>query len=623
MKLIWHLIKNDVRRDRWALLLWAALIVAQIGLGLALLQDPGDDRTWLKGMEFANGGIVIVGALTGYVLVARLVLADPLLGTDMFWATKPIGRRRLLLAKAGAAVLLFAMLPVVIMTPWWLWCGFTARDLFWSAVDTFGWQLLMIAPALLVASLTNELGRVLLWSLLLFIGGLMCFGLLANFANSAADRSDPTRLFLSTAYTRIWLAVLVGLVCSAIVVAHQYLTRHLARSIGLTVAGVVLVVATGLLAPLDWAPAISRLTQPAESPEFTAAAGAIKVEAGASMPSNRPGLKERRTIQEPSIVTEIYFQGLPENLSVSSGLSRQTWRLPDGMSVSRTSYTGTGFLPSEQMLLRTLALTKPAPDPETEAYFKARRDELAARVQARRESLGQPRPMRYQMRPPSKPGTRNLVHSSVPEALIKRAQAEPTAYEATLRCVASQPVIVAELPLTVGAEAGSRSVRFKLMWVTDERPVLRQGAMVMTPRDRAEIATSILITAPRLRLSGLGMVKVLAPDWLPDLSRGEVWTVNRTTGDLVRCGGFGLQSTRSALVAGVAFGWSQPQVRSAVLSRDGKPVPRDPLWQEHASLVFVAEETVGHFTATVKSDRHEFGANLWVEQPEEFPGSRN
>jgi hypothetical protein len=606
MKLIWHLIKNDIRRDRWALLLWAALFVAQIGLGLALLQDPGDSRGWIEKMETANGFVVLVGFVAGYVLVARLVLADPLLGTDMFWATRPIPRSRLLLAKAGAALLLFAVLPVVLLTPWWLWCGFTGRDLFWSAVDTFGWQLLMIAPAFLLASLTNEIGRVLLWSLLLFIAGLLCVALLASLFTASRDLSEPGILLMSSIYTRTWLAVVLGVLFSAGIAAHQYLTQRLNRSIGLTAVGILVVVATGLFAPLDWGRGFSELPLPANSPEIAAAVDAMKVEAGAAMPSNRPGMETRRNVQEPSIVTEIYFQGLPGNLSVSSGLSRQTWRWPDGLRVSRVSYSGTGFLPSERLLRETYALVKPEPDPETEAHFKAEREAWAARRQTRGDQLS----VSWRIVEPSRPGARNLVHSTVPPALIKRAQAEPPAYEASLRGALTRAAVFAELPLRPGARGEMGSARARLMWIGP-------------PPAQEDTSASILVTAPRLQQTGLWLVNVLARDWLSTGSRGEVWAMNRTTGDLLRCGGYALQSTRSALVAGVAFSWNQPRVNAATLIRSGKPVPRDPQWRDHTTLVLVTEEVAARFTANVQTDRLEFRSSLWVEQVKGFTAEKN
>ena len=206
-------------------------------------------------------------------------------------SARPISRGRLLAAKAGAAVLVFGLLPVALLAPWWLWCGFTTRDLCWTAVETFGWQLLMIAPAFLLATLTNELARALMWTILLIIGAMGWTVLFSNTIKSGRNLDGPTSVYFGTIYTRLWLSAVLLVVFSAAIAAHHFLTGRFVRSIALTVTGTAVVVAAGLYAPWDWHRTFRDLPQPGTPAEIASALPAVKANAGVSMP--RPQLVKR------------------------------------------------------------------------------------------------------------------------------------------------------------------------------------------------------------------------------------------------------------------------------------------------------------------------------------------
>jgi hypothetical protein len=597
MKLTWHIIKNDVVRDRWAVLLWAALIVARVAIGLVLLRDAGADREWIRWMEIANGALTALGSLVGYVLVARLVLADPLLGTDMFWATRPITRGRLLAAKVGGALLVYGLLPVALMMPWWIWCGFDARGIFWTAVDTFGWQLLMIAPALLIASMTNEISRVLLWTVLLGIAVMLWVSVLAGLFQNRLG--DPSREFVGLGYTRFWLSCLLFIVFSLVVTSHQYLTRRVFRSGVLTAVTAGVVVAIGLFLRADVSQTLTGLPLPASAPEVQESLEAVTIEVGTAMPNETP--RNRRN-DDINLVTEVYFRGMPGNMAVISGTSRQVWRWPAGTEIARWSYVGNGPLPSESLLRSTYKLAPLPPDPETEQVVAERRRKAIEQQAAFWAAKGQtvPGQMRRKMVPPSLPGSRNLIHSTVPKALVTRGQAEPPAYEALLRCLATEPVILTEMPLQVGAQGGRNSQRARLLWI-GESP-------------HPEAALSILVTVPRIQTSGLWMVSEVVRD-LRDSLRGEVWSVNRTSGELLMHGNYSLRSTRTVNIAGVLMSWNHPNFRAGLIFRDGKLLPRDPQWAEHTTLVLVAEQAITRFSRKVSVEKLQFRPSLWQTEP--------
>src|SRR4051812_44622104 len=99
MKLTWHLVRKDFRRHRWALLFWAMLYVAQVGLGFTMLHVDNPGLELSNRLQWGNWLLVFLQFATGYFLVMQFVQEDELAGTRMFWLTRPVSTRRLLAAK--------------------------------------------------------------------------------------------------------------------------------------------------------------------------------------------------------------------------------------------------------------------------------------------------------------------------------------------------------------------------------------------------------------------------------------------------------------------------------------------------------------------------------------------
>lgn len=599
MKLVWHIILKDVRRDRWALLLWAALFVAQVVIGFVLLNDAGEDRAFPMKMQLGSVGLVFAEFIAGYVLVVRLVHADPLFGTQMFWATRPITRGRLLVAKAVAAILIFGILPVALLMPWWIWCGFTLRDLFWTAVETFGWQLVMIAPAFLVATLTNEIARTLMWTVLLLIavmGWVAMLGSAISPNNAARDELGAAANGL--AYTRFWSSVVMAVVFCAAIAAHHYLTNRLVRSVLLTVFGTGLVAIVGLYAPWNWRDTLRSLPQPAMPPEVVAALPSFQFKAGSSMPNDRLGGRAAGRPEGVSLGTEVYVEGLPPEMAISTGTSRLRWTWADGLAIKRYSFYSDGYLSSEALVRRELSLPKPVVDPETLAAMQAERAKQDALLEARRLARGAPASPRVKRLPPDQPGTRIFLYTLVPQALVDRAWKQAPAFDATLDCALSRLVIQTELPLQVGAEGGRNSVRTRIKWIG-------QGDL--------GTAASVLISAPAQRQNGLWLVNLIARDRLSS-GPGEIMLVNRSNGDCRSAGHTSFMSTRSTYVAGVILSWNSARLGGSKRWNGEKFVDRDPQWAEHSTIVMVGEEIVARFKREVRSERQEFKPSLWVDR---------
>ena len=111
MNQVLHIFKKDLRRLRWALVAWIAVVAARLIL-----------KTFGAELSFGTVGLQIVisnisdlllfaGILLLALIVSGLVHNEPLVGADAFWLTRPIGRSALLSAKLLFAVLFLVAVP--------------------------------------------------------------------------------------------------------------------------------------------------------------------------------------------------------------------------------------------------------------------------------------------------------------------------------------------------------------------------------------------------------------------------------------------------------------------------------------------------------------------------------
>lgn len=586
MKLIWHIIKKDFAHDRWALLLWAGLFVVQVGLGLAGLHQGPADKDLIIKLQLASAVVIILQVVMGYILVARLVHTDAIIGTELFWITRPIARRRLLFAKGLGALLIFGLLPVALFLPWWLYNDFTARDILWAAVETLGWQLLLIAPAFLVASLTDDLGRVLLWTLLLVIGLMIWFVLLQSINLNIRLSPDSAAGVIVTRWTLSCFMVLVG---ATLIAVHHYLTRHFVRSVVLIFLGL------GVLAMVSraWQWDFSRTLAGISRPEPVPPVGMVE---GMTIQSSRAwvaGRAARSQEKVSSLRVRLNVEGLPPETSVLADDVLQTWRWPQSPDFKRTNQFGMARFPAEVFLRRALSLPKPVQDPESARWYQAVREREVARREkfnAERVSRGLS-PIPYSTMAPAKPDDFSLlVYAVLPDGVIAKMKTEPPAYTARIEGSITQPVIVAELPLRVGARASNDAQTFRLVH------------LLPLPQKKLEATAAMIIsTAPSIRKSGLWITGEFGRR-VDQLFRWHWFDVNHTTGDLSR-----VNETRlgEARIGSVTIKWQQMSVHPFTVIRNGEEVIKDPEWREHTKLVFLAEKAVARFTREVHADRLE------------------
>ncbi|MES2696291.1 MAG: hypothetical protein V4773_22660 [Verrucomicrobiota bacterium] len=223
MKLVWHIVAKDMRRLR---LPWAVWMVFVVGSALYFALHPGVEprgpEMWLR---VANS-FALVGAaaqfFVGFVLTGVLILEDAVIGTEVFWATRPVGRARLLAAKVIAAMLLFVVAPTVGLMPVWWAAGFNGGEVFAATVEAVVKHGLVTVVALGMGGLSSSLAGFLFASVAVAIGHILCG---AYFATVWLTGEGDGWVRYSRSYL-IQAAILPGLV---ILIVHQYLPRNQKR----------------------------------------------------------------------------------------------------------------------------------------------------------------------------------------------------------------------------------------------------------------------------------------------------------------------------------------------------------------------------------------------------------
>ncbi len=167
MKLILHHALKDLRAQRWLLAAWAAALLTLAAVDAIrpdlLLAEPGRRRTVDDPAGWVLLSVASLRVLLSWLIAVRIVHADPLDSTEAFWLTRPLSLRTLLAAKAGAIGGLFVGVPAAVVAVVLAANGVSAAAipglvLRWLLID-----LVLLLPIVLVATLTRDLARVVLF----------------------------------------------------------------------------------------------------------------------------------------------------------------------------------------------------------------------------------------------------------------------------------------------------------------------------------------------------------------------------------------------------------------------------------------------------------------------------
>lgn len=227
MNLTLHIIKKDILRLRWALLLWVASF-------LALLLQPqkrfGPETVW-DYLLFAAGLMVVV---VGIGVIADVIQADHPTRDDAHWRVLPVSSKRMVVSKLLFLGSLFVLLPLIA-----IWCGnlLSERP---ALRDPGEYGILVLVLANIVLSLaasaacTRTVVHCLMLWLGLYLGSMALAGALNQFS-PVLSRPAMLKMGIDKMQIIVTLNVAVGLS----VILNQYLRRKLGASVLLLLSAVV------------------------------------------------------------------------------------------------------------------------------------------------------------------------------------------------------------------------------------------------------------------------------------------------------------------------------------------------------------------------------------------------
>lgn len=219
MNLLGHMIRSDLRRLRWPLLGWLALLLLTPVLGgLLLWTEAGVSRSF--GSILAVGrGLFVLEFVAGLALVPLVIHGDPVVGTTAFWMTRPVSGTRMLGAKLLGSLIFLVALPLACELPW-SWAGANGISL----LRTFEWQMGIVLIGVAVAALSTSVPRFVAWTVVLQLGSL-------GLAPVVFDKNSPTAKVIISAFGSAPGAMLGACAVIVVAVAMAVLARYQRRSL--------------------------------------------------------------------------------------------------------------------------------------------------------------------------------------------------------------------------------------------------------------------------------------------------------------------------------------------------------------------------------------------------------
>jgi hypothetical protein len=252
-----HIVRKDLRRLRWLLVAWVAIIIGRIVLTTAGSTVEPEDIGLQLIVQNLTSLLGIVDMLMWVLLVSLLVHEEPLVGADAFWLTRPIRPNALMTAKLALAGVFLVFAPLTRGVIEMAWFGASPRDVVVALPSLLFTQAFWVALLLTLAVLTPSLTRFVVTiaasiaALGVAIAGLMTF-LVLNQEEERAYYEGPVVPDSTGEIVGSFL-----LLCVAFgVIAYQYRHRWPSRAILIGAAGSVATVVVAFAWPWHFARAI-------------------------------------------------------------------------------------------------------------------------------------------------------------------------------------------------------------------------------------------------------------------------------------------------------------------------------------------------------------------------------
>jgi hypothetical protein len=227
MNLIWHIIKKDLRRTTWGLLIWA------VCLGYLFTFRKIQVVQW---SFMDNMGVFMLFAFVALtvVLIAAIVQEDGLTGKNEFWRTRPISGGRLLAAKMILIGMVFLVVPygLSVIHSVTSGKGFTLSDM----VHLFMGFGVVLLSFMAMAAATKDLALYILGGILCCIGVALIGPRLG-----ALIEVEPvaTTMMYQVGVSKLFAVLVLCGLASLLVLLNQYLTRRTLVSVSIISAAVV------------------------------------------------------------------------------------------------------------------------------------------------------------------------------------------------------------------------------------------------------------------------------------------------------------------------------------------------------------------------------------------------
>lgn len=269
MNLTGHIVRKDLFRLRWVLVLWVVVLTARMALAniQADLDVVGYYPFYIMAWVF---GILFL-PLLGFGLVMGAQGDDPASDTDAFWITRPISGGRLLGARCTVLVLLW-LIPPLATAPWWIAHGFDFRQFCTAFFQTARWQTVLTLVALPFAVTSSTASRFVM-SVMLAVVGAFTLILAARFFGSGSGAPALPGIVVSRACVIMTLWIVAAVTITLI----QFTTRRTRLSVVILTIVVVTGCAVTCWWPWNFFPGMrtAREIPRAPAPELHLAAGPL------------------------------------------------------------------------------------------------------------------------------------------------------------------------------------------------------------------------------------------------------------------------------------------------------------------------------------------------------------
>ncbi len=585
MNLIWHIARKDLRRHRGWLALWALVLLAKVVLGW-LTRAEVRVMPWAQLLTTTQALTWIDGVLS-FLIAVLWLQEDRVAGSDPFWVTRPIAGARLLAAKLLGLTVALVGLPALVALPWWLTCGFGADDVAWAVGELFLWQLAIVLPAALVATLTDTFARAMLWTLVLVMAGASAVALWGFFVAGRPGPAGKDAAILRTESALVILAVVIGGT-----VVLQFLTRRTVRSLFGLGGGLALAVAALGVWPENW-----RVKRETTEVNASRAAGVTVAFESANVPAPVPGKIAFGTFWARA-------SGVPSD-SIIVGLlqDRHTWRWPDGLTLARDGWLESNYNYGDNSAFRTvLGLGEPRTDPETEARLDLRwKERVESSREARQRNGWAPLPLK---RPKALPGRAEFIslRSTIwmPGSLAQRMRTDPPAYDAKAWLSLLRPVAWWEQSLQPGDWQGAHGHRMRITQSKAGRTYEMQTGDVRELQ--ADWQNLVLVaTEPKTLREDQADLSLMRNERMAFLQRASaLCVINRTLGTLA---GVRVDDLGSIRICSVKISIGRASIAVPKVRRGDQWVDWQPAWREGARLVMFGWEEEARFQREWKVDR--------------------